>query len=65
MLDPDYNAYMDIQQAINLALLKQFRSLGVSFAYPTRTLHVVSPGMNHGPNRDMNLGVLNPIPSTV
>lgn len=73
VLDPDYNAYMDIQQAINLALLKQLRSLGISFAYPTRTLHVVSPGMNHDPNRDMNRdpirdidhGVLNPIPSTV
>jgi small-conductance mechanosensitive channel len=38
--DPDYNAYMDIQQSINLALLRRFRAEGIEFAYPTRTLHV-------------------------
>lgn len=41
VLTPDYNEYMDIQQAINLALLKQFRARGISFAYPTRTLHIM------------------------
>lgn len=39
-LTPDYNAYMDMQQAINLALLKRFEEEGVSFAYPTRTLFI-------------------------
>ncbi|GAB3548682.1 mechanosensitive ion channel family protein [Noviherbaspirillum agri] len=43
MLDPDYNKYMDIQQRINLALLRRFREYGISFAYPTRTLHLVPP----------------------
>lgn len=37
---PDYNAYMDAQQAINLALFRRFQVEGISFAYPTRTLHV-------------------------
>ncbi len=41
VLDPDYNKYMDIQQAINLSLLRQFRERGITFAYPTRTLHLV------------------------
>lgn len=43
VLDPDYNKHMDIQQAINLALLKRFRERNISFAYPTRTLHLVQP----------------------
>jgi len=40
VLDPDYNKYMDIQQAINLELLRQFRHRDIAFAYPTRTLHI-------------------------
>ena len=35
-----YNAYMDIQQAINLAMVRRFESMGVEFAYPTRTLYI-------------------------
>lgn len=44
VLTPDYGQYMDIQQSINLALLRRFREMNVSFAYPTRTLHIVSGG---------------------
>jgi small-conductance mechanosensitive channel len=40
--DPGYNLYMDIQQKINLALVSEFSSMGVGFAFPTRTLHVQS-----------------------
>lgn len=40
VLDPDYNLYMDIQQAINLALVDRFSEMGVEFAFPTRTLHI-------------------------
>lgn len=40
VLSPDYNLYMDIQQAINLALLKRFAEQGVQFAFPTQTLYV-------------------------
>jgi small-conductance mechanosensitive channel len=35
----DYAAYMDIQQAINLALLDRFTREAIKFAYPTQTLH--------------------------
>lgn len=40
VLDRDYNLYMDIQQAVNLALYARFRDQGIEFAYPTRTLHI-------------------------
>ena len=40
MLVPDYNAYMDTQQAVNLELVGRFEELGVEFAYPTRTVFV-------------------------
>ena len=57
MLVPDYNAYMDTQQTINLRLLRTFREEGIEFAFPTRTLHVegwtegvATPGTeNHRP----------------
>jgi len=37
---PDYNVYMDVQQAINLTLLERFAQSGIEFAYPTQTLFV-------------------------
>jgi small-conductance mechanosensitive channel len=40
VLSPDYNLYMDIQHAINLALFQKFEKEGIEFAYPTRTLYV-------------------------
>jgi small-conductance mechanosensitive channel len=42
VLSADYNQYMDIQQAINLALLRDFRERDIGFAYPTRTLYIAS-----------------------
>lgn len=41
--NPDYTVYMDIQQAINLYILKQFSEAGIDFAYPTQTLLVKPP----------------------
>jgi small-conductance mechanosensitive channel len=38
VLSPDYNRYMDIQQAINLRLHREFARLGIEFAYPTQTV---------------------------
>jgi small-conductance mechanosensitive channel len=35
---PDYNLYMDIQQAINLTINEVFEQRGIEFAYPTQTL---------------------------
>jgi small-conductance mechanosensitive channel len=40
VLSSDYNVYMDIQQAINLALFRRFEAEHIEFAYPTRTLYV-------------------------
>lgn len=39
----DYNVYMDTQQAINLALVRQFAEHDIVFAYPTRSLYVEAP----------------------
>ena len=36
----DYNVYMDIQQAINLAIFRRFTEVGAAFAYPTQTLRI-------------------------
>jgi small-conductance mechanosensitive channel len=39
VLDPDYKKYMDVQQAINLAVIERFRAEKVSFAFPTQTVY--------------------------
>lgn len=39
--DPGYAVYMDEQQRINLALMRELAELGVDFAFPTRTVHVL------------------------
>ncbi len=38
VLSPEYNRYMDTQQAINLKMFEEFESRGIEFAYPTQTL---------------------------
>jgi len=40
VLDADYNLYMDVQQAINFALLEHFRRQGIELAYPTQTVYL-------------------------
>ncbi len=40
VLSPDFNLYMDIQQTINLALVRRLAERGVEFAFPSRTLYV-------------------------
>jgi len=40
VLSPDYNQYMDIQQAINLRIHERFEQESISFAYPTQTVYV-------------------------
>lgn len=52
MLDPDFNRYMDTQQAINLAMVRAFKQIGVDFAYPTRTLHLATPLPEPRPDRN-------------
>jgi small-conductance mechanosensitive channel len=43
VLDPDYNLYMDIQQAINFQIKRRFAETGIDFAFPTRTIVVEGP----------------------
>jgi small-conductance mechanosensitive channel len=38
VLSSEYAQYMDIQQAINLAIIREFEQKGIEFAYPTQTL---------------------------
>ena len=43
VLSPNYNVYMDIQQAINLSIHEKFEKEGIEFAYPTQTLFIEKP----------------------
>ncbi len=36
----DYTKYMDIHQEINLAILGEFRKLGIEMPFPTQTLYI-------------------------
>jgi small-conductance mechanosensitive channel len=36
----DYAEYMDIQQSINMDILKSFNDRGIDFAFPTQTIHI-------------------------
>jgi small-conductance mechanosensitive channel len=42
VLNPDYVLYMDIQQRINLELMRYCEAQKIGFAYPTTTLHMAS-----------------------
>jgi small-conductance mechanosensitive channel len=44
VLDPDFNVHMDIQEAINLELMRRFQAEGIEFAYPTQTLFLEKAG---------------------
>nr|MBI1230312.1 mechanosensitive ion channel [Cytophagales bacterium] len=37
---PDYNVYMDIQQQYNFLIYERFGEMGISIAFPTRTLYI-------------------------
>ncbi|MCG3203282.1 MAG: hypothetical protein NFCOHLIN_03223 [Gammaproteobacteria bacterium] len=40
VLSAEYNLYMDVQQAISIALVRRFEREGIEFAYPTRILYL-------------------------
>jgi small-conductance mechanosensitive channel len=40
ILDPEYDLYMDTQQAINLAIVRRFAAEGIQIPYPTQTVYV-------------------------
>ncbi|MFP4501529.1 MAG: mechanosensitive ion channel domain-containing protein [Candidatus Hydrogenedentota bacterium] len=46
VLGSEYVRYMDIQQAINLALYRRFQTEGIEFAYPTTEIILRPPGAN-------------------
>jgi small-conductance mechanosensitive channel len=55
VLDAAFNTYMDEQQRINLQLMRELKGIGVSFAFPTRTIHVVGPvGGQPGPGMQVD-----------
>ena len=39
----DFGVYMDVQQAINVAIFERFEQEGIGFAYPTQTVHLANP----------------------
>jgi small-conductance mechanosensitive channel len=41
VLSADYNRYMDIQQAINLRIHREFTRRSIELAYPTQKLYLV------------------------
>jgi small-conductance mechanosensitive channel len=43
VLDPDFNVYMDIHQAVNLEIIRAFAREEIEFAYPTQTLLLTQP----------------------
>jgi small-conductance mechanosensitive channel len=43
VLDPDYTRFMDVQQSINLTVLKTFKAQKIEFAFPTRTVELRAP----------------------
>jgi small-conductance mechanosensitive channel len=44
----DYTVYMDIQQAVNLAVIDAFEKEGIEFAFPTQTIHIEGEGKKKG-----------------
>lgn len=44
VLDPAYTRFMDVQQAVNLEVLRRFASEKIEFAFPTRTVQVEGDG---------------------
>jgi len=45
VLAPEMNTYLDIQQAINFALLDRFSALGIKFAHPIQTVYLNRDGL--------------------
>jgi len=45
VLDADYGRYLDIQQTINLELLRRFNAAKIEFAFPTRSIVINGAGV--------------------
>ncbi|HEX7051259.1 MAG TPA: hypothetical protein VF188_13720 [Longimicrobiales bacterium] len=44
VLDPDHDLYMNIRQAIDLALIRRFEALGIAVALPAQTVVLQGSG---------------------
>ncbi len=40
--DPDFHMHMALRQRLSLAFMRAVEARGLSFAFPTQTLHVAS-----------------------
>ena len=49
MTVPDYSSYMDVQQFVNLELMRRFAIERIEFAYPTRHVYLESLGSKDPP----------------
>ena len=45
VLDPEYSRFMDVQQAVNLGILRRFTAEKIQFAFPTRTVQLQADGL--------------------
>lgn len=48
LIVPDYTRYMDVQQAVNIDLVRSFAGNGIDFAYPTQLVYVDGAGSPPG-----------------
>ena len=46
--NPNYTSAMDIQQSINLSIMRRFEEQGIEFAFPSQTLYLESNGLSTG-----------------
>lgn len=52
VLDPSYNVYMDVQQAVNIGMMEAFSEIGVDFALASRTVYVASLPQNRSEHEE-------------
>lgn len=45
---PDYWQFLEVNQRINMAILRQFNAEGIEFAFPTQTLYIRKPESQEG-----------------
>ena len=46
--NPNYTSAMDIQQSINLSIMRRFEEQGIKFAFPSQTLYLEGNGLTTG-----------------
>lgn len=52
VLSADYNVYMDIQQAINLAIMESFEKEHIEFAYPAQRIYLEKEDNSEKPEKE-------------